>query len=74
MEVANEDSGALYGLIPVYDVLNFTKFDTLAAKFDLTILSATLHNVSIRAVHGNVASPVEAFSGDERVGDEGFFS
>lgn len=70
VEVADEDSGTLNRLILVDDILDLTQLDTLAAELDLTILSATIYNVTIGAVHCNVTGPIESFSRDEGVGNK----
>jgi hypothetical protein len=70
VEVANEDCGTLDRLVLVDNILDLTQLDTLTTELDLTILSATVDNITIGAVHRNITGPVEALSRDEGVGDE----
>ena len=70
VESSDEDGGTLDGLVLVYDVLDLTELNALTTKLDLTILSATVDDVSIGTEHGNISSAVDTLSGDEEVGDE----
>lgn len=74
VEIADEYGGTLNRSILVGDILDLTQFDTLTPELDLAILSATVQNVAVGAVYGDIACSVEGFSRDEGVGNKGLLS
>ena len=48
----------LNAILPGEDHLNFTRFNPVAADFDLVIFSSQKLNISIREVAGQITGPV----------------
>ena len=70
MEGSDEDGGTLNRLVLVDDILDLTELDALTTKLDLTILSATVNDISISTEHGNISGAIDTLARDEGIGDE----